>query len=73
MTRFFMLPSNGIVPVKLFEERSRNSINEALDKELGIGPQVYCAPSRVNCLMLGRVRPILEGSFPTSLFCVRDR
>ena len=37
-TRCFKLPSKGIGPVKLFEERSRNSICEALDKELGIGP-----------------------------------
>ena len=44
LTRFFMLPSNGTVPVKLFEERSRNSINEALDKELGIGPSSLLRP-----------------------------
>ena len=36
--RCFKLPSKGICPVKLFEERSRCSIYEALDKELGIGP-----------------------------------
>ena len=36
--RCFKLPSKGICPVKLFEERSRCSIYDALDKELGIGP-----------------------------------